>query len=238
MADDEPFATSFSLAALATGEESYLATLQAIVDLVPAGVEGCHMAGITLLDRSGPTTAVATTSIAATVDAIQYTVNAGPCLDAYRRQVFNRVDDTETEERWPEFCRGALQAGVRSILSYPLIISGDGLGAMNVYGDSASSFTARSERAGAAFATHAAVTLANARAFWRADEVRRNLELALESRGVIDQAKGMLMARQGISADAAFDILRRASQRANRKISEMAKDVIDHGLGQVEGSVE
>lgn len=226
---DEPDATEaiLSLAAAAPGRESFDATLQQIVDLAQAGVTHCTMAGITLLEAAGPTTAAATSEVAAAVDAIQYRVNGGPCLDAYRRQVINRIDSTDTEERWPEFCRGAAAAGVRSILSYPLVVSGDGIGAMNLYSDVESGFDARDERAGTIFVAHASVTLAHIRAFWRTDELRRHLEEALTSRGVIDQAKGILMAREGFSADDAFEVLRSASQRANRRVHDLAQEIVD-----------
>ncbi|MGH7011713.1 MAG: ANTAR domain-containing protein, partial [Caulobacteraceae bacterium] len=74
------------------------------------------------------------------------------------------------------------------------------------------------------------MTLANARTFWANEELRHNLEVALETRGVIDQAKGILMAREGYSADQAFDTLSRASQRANRKVHELAQEVVERAV--------
>jgi GAF domain-containing protein len=216
-----------SLAAAAPGDDSFDTTLQQVVDLARAGVNGCSMAGITLLDRGGPTTAVATSTVAANVDAIQYRINAGPCLDAYRRQAINRVDSADADERWPEFCRGAAAAGVHSILSFPLVVAGDGLGALNLYSLVESGFDERDERKGAVFAAHASVTLANARAFWQTEELRRNLELSLVTRGVIDQAKGILMAREGYRANEAFEVLRRASQRTHRKVFDIASEIVE-----------
>jgi transcriptional regulator with GAF, ATPase, and Fis domain len=154
-----------------------------------------------------------TSEVAARVDEVQYKVNAGPCLDAYRRQAINRIDSTYTDERWPVFCRAAFAAGVLAILSFPLVVAGDGLGALNLYSSSESGFDENSERSGAVFAAHASITLANARAFWRTEELRRNLEEARSTRGVIDQAKGILMGRESSSADEAFELLKRASQR-------------------------
>ena len=122
---------------------------------------------------------------------------------------------------------GAAAAGIQSILSFPLIVSSDGIGAMNLYSNTESGFDERDESIGAVFAAHASVTLANARAYWRTDELRRNLEEALRWRGVIDQAKGILMARDGLRADEAFDVLARASQRANRKVHDLAQELVD-----------
>jgi GAF domain-containing protein len=216
-----------SLAATPGGEDSFDATLQQVVDLACVGVAGCQMAGITLLERNGPTTAAATSPAAAALDALQYQANSGPCLDAYRRQVVNRIDSTATDERWPEFARGAVAAGVHSTLSFPLVVAGDGLGALNLYSTVEAGFDGEDERTGAVFAIHASMTLANARAYWQTEELRRNLEQALSTRGVIDQAKGIFMAREGLSADEAFEVLRRASQRANRKIHDLAQDVVN-----------
>jgi GAF domain-containing protein len=227
--------TILSLASVAPGEDSFDNTLQQVVDLACTGVAGCSMAGITLLGPAGPTTAVATSEVAANVDAIQYRVNSGPCLDAYRRQAINRIDSTDTDERWPEFSRGAARAGVHAVLSYPLVVAGDGIGALNLYAATESAFDEHAERAGAVFATHASITLANARAFWRTEEVRRNLEEALATRGVIDQAKGILMKTEGYTADEAFDVLKRASQRANRKVHDLAQQIVDNAQRPSEG---
>ena len=220
---------------LVIGEETFEVTLQHIVDLACAGVAGCSMAGLTLLERGGPMTAAATSDVALRVDLAQYVENSGPCLDAYRRQVFNRITSTDTEKRWPEFCLAAAASGVHSTLSFPLVVAGDGLGALNLYSDVESGFDEIDERTGAVFAAHAAVALANARSYWRNEELRHNLELALETRGVIDQAKGILIAREGFSADAAFDVLKRASQRTNRKLHEIAQEMVESASGSQGG---
>ncbi|HVB05274.1 MAG TPA: GAF and ANTAR domain-containing protein [Acidimicrobiales bacterium] len=227
MAEPEESDVVRSLATAAPGEESFDLTLQQVVDLACASVAGCSMAGITLLERSGPTTTVATSAVAASVDAFQYRVNAGPCLDAYRRQITNRIDSTDSEERWPEFCREAAANGVHAVLSYPLVVGGDGIGALNLYSATEHGFDDRAARSGAVFASHAAVTLANARAFWRTDELRRHLEDALQSRGVIDQAKGILIAQEGYSPERAFEVLKRASQRSNRKVHDLALEIVE-----------
>jgi GAF domain-containing protein len=185
------------------------------------------MAGITMLGRSGPTTTAATSDVAGRIDATQYEVSSGPCLDAYRHQVVNRIDATASDKRWPEFSRAANAEGVLSTLSLPLIVGGDGLGALNLYSDIESGFDDVDERMGTVFATHASVTLANARAYWANEEMRRNLEIALDSRAVIDQAKGVLMGQQGCSAEKAFDVLRRASQRENRKLHDIAQEIVE-----------
>ncbi|MGA7417889.1 MAG: GAF and ANTAR domain-containing protein [Acidimicrobiales bacterium] len=215
------------LASIVVSEETFDGILQHVVDMACAGIDSCSMAGITMLDRSGPTTAASTNEVAGRIDATQYEVNSGPCLDAYRRQVVNRIESTDSDERWPEFSRAANAEGVLSTLSLPLIVGGDGLGALNLYSEDESGFDEVDVQMGTIFASHASVTLANARAYWANEELRRNLEIALETRGVIDQAKGILMAREGCSSDEAFDILRRASQRLNRKLHDIAREIVE-----------
>ena len=184
------------------------------------------MAGVTLLDQTGPHTVAATNEVTHRVDAFQYEVESGPCLHAYRNQVVNRVDSTLLDQRWPEFMELARSEGVRSILSYPLVVQNDGIGALNLYSEHESAFDENDERIGQAFATHAAITLTHARGYWSKEKARLSLERALETRGIIDQAKGILMARTGTDADQAFEFLRRASQRTNRKVSELAQEIV------------
>jgi hypothetical protein len=98
---------------------------------LPCGDDG----GITLLEREGPRTAVATSETALEVDNAQYdTEQGGPCLEAYQQQqqIF-RIESTADEARWPEFSRSAAAAGINSTLSLPLVVGGDGIGALNIY---------------------------------------------------------------------------------------------------------
>jgi len=202
-------------------------TMEQIVRLVCEALDTCAMAGITLLDPTGPHTVAATNERATRIDEHQYRAESGPCLDAYRNRVVHRVDSTASDPRWPEFCQAALAEGVRSILSYPLIVREDGLGALNLYAETEKAFGPADERIGLAFATHASLTLSHAQGYWRQEKARQNLEIALTTRGIIDQAKGILMARTGRSADEAFESLRRASQRTNRKVSDLAHEIVD-----------
>jgi GAF domain-containing protein len=131
------------------------------------------------------------------------------------------------DERWPEFFELARSEGVRSVLSFPLVVHNDGIGALNLYGDREFAFGEEDEQIGQAFAMHATITLAHAHGDWRNRQARKSLERALETRGVIDQAKGILMARTGTDADTAFESLRRASPRSNRKVYDLAVEIVE-----------
>jgi GAF domain-containing protein len=209
------------------------AALEQIVNLVCAALRSCSMASVTLLDQTGPYTVAATSDVAERVDSFQYKVESGPCLHAYRNQVVNRVDSTESDQRWPEFLQLARSEDIRAILSYPLVVHNDGLGALNLYSVEEGAFGEDDERIGQAFATHASITLTHARGYWRKEKARRSLERALTSRGVIDQAKGVLMARTGADAEQAFESLRHASQRTNRKVVELAREIVESTQGGV-----
>lgn len=212
-------------------------TLRQIVELVCTALESCSMAGVTLLDPTGPHTVAATSEEAERVDSLQYKAESGPCLHSYRNQVVNRVDSTQRDQRWPEFMEMARSEGVLSILSYPLVVQNDGIGALNLYSGRESAFDESDERIGQAFATHATITLTHARGYWSKEKARLSLERALQTRGIIDQAKGILMARTGTDADRAFETLRRASQRTNRKVFELAQEIVESAQsnGRVSG---
>ena len=134
---------------------------------------------------------------------------------------------TADDERWPEFSAAALEAGIRSTLSLPLVVGGDGLGALNIYCHEPSGFSPADEVLGASFASYASVALANARMYWRAQRLAAQLEEAMSSRGVIEQAKGIIIARQGCSADEAFQALVTVSQRTHVKLHDVAGDLVE-----------
>jgi transcriptional regulator with GAF, ATPase, and Fis domain len=156
------------------------------------------------------------------VDALQEETQQGPCLDsAYVHQTV-RVADMASEERWPQFARRASEAGAASMLSLQLYVEGDNLGALNLYSRSPNAFDDESEQVGLLFASHAAVAYAG---------VRKEAQLAkaVASRDLIGQAKGILMERYKISPERAFLILIRISQASNRKLHDIAAELVCHG---------
>lgn len=226
----QPDQTLIQLAGILVSEQSLEETLGQVLALACGALNRCDGdgGGITLLEREGPVTAVATSETARRVDGFQYTSpSGGPCLEAYRRQQIFRIDSTAEDPRWPEFCQAAAEAGIKSTLSLPLIVGGDGIGALNLYCGEANGFSAADEVSGAAFASYASVALANARVYWRAHRLAGQLEEALSTRGVIEQAKGILIAEQGCSADEAFQLLVGVSQRSHRKLREVATELVE-----------
>jgi GAF domain-containing protein len=127
---------------------------------------------------------------------------------------------------WPHFSEQAGQAGVQSVWSLPLNLRDRTTGALNLYSTTRRSWDDPAAGAARGLARQAAVVLANATTLMTVQLRNQQLQQAVESRDLIGQAKGILMARQSISADEAFDILRRASQRANWKLRDIAADLV------------
>jgi transcriptional regulator with GAF, ATPase, and Fis domain len=156
------------------------------------------------------------------VDALQAETGEGPCLDAVFEQQTVRVPDMSREQRWPRFARRAAEAGAASMLSFQLYVEGDNLGALNLYARQPNAFTEESEHVGLLLVAHGAVALAGA-------QKRDNLALALDTRDLIGQAKGILMERHKVSSHRAFTLLMRVSQQTNRKLGDVAEQLTTTG---------
>lgn len=205
-------------------------TLDRICDLAVKTIDACEAAGISI--ASGPRISSLSTSDALPriVDDIQSETQEGPCVDAIKEHEVFMTGALSKEERWPEFSRRAHEeTGVQSILSLRLFASEDTMGALNLYSTEADAFDDHDVATGSVFAAHAAVALTNARR-------EAQLEDKAETRDVIGMAKGIIMARQHVSDDEAFAVLRRASQRMNVKIRELADRVVHPPLDEQPGS--
>ena len=208
-------------------DEATLETvLQRVVDLAESGVPGCDHAGVTLWTRERPSTAAATDTTTLDLDAAQYETGVGPCLQAIRDGVVYHVDDFEHDDRFLEFAALAIPQGLRSSLSFPLRVRDKTIGALNLYAERTHAYNDDSFDIGIQFAAQAAIALTNAQIHERTVDVIAQLNEALATRAVIEQAKGVLMARQGVDADRAFDILRRASQNRNQKLRDIADAIV------------
>ncbi len=183
-------------------------------------------AGITLLVDGVPRTGVFTHPDAPEIDEAQYRSGEGPCMYAFHNQKTYRIDDTASDTRWPEFAAAALSHGIHATLSVPLAARGAGMGALNLYAVGAGAFTGAHEKAVVVFAEQASIALANAQVYWDARELSENLTEAIKTREVISQAVGILMVTSGRTPEDAFQILASASQRENRKVRDIAAEVV------------
>jgi GAF domain-containing protein len=208
--------------------------LSDITRIAATGIPGSEASSITLIRNEKPFTAAHHGDMALAADELQYEHGYGPCIDAGRGGVLLRIDDMRTEERWPEYVAHLLRTTpVLSSLSVPLPYQGSSIGALNNYSTQPSAFAGpESLAAGLEVAEHVAVAVANADAHWQLGEQARNMRLAMESRAVIEQAKGVLMAQRKVDADVAFEILREASQRYNRKLRDIATGIVESVQGR------
>ncbi|MGZ4493096.1 MAG: GAF and ANTAR domain-containing protein [Nocardioides sp.] len=184
----------------------------------------CDGCGLTLRDRKGNVTAgTATSPLARECDALQYELREGPCLDAVAHQDMTLVEDLERERRWPVWTPHAVAAGVRSLLSIRLFTSEATMGALNLYSLRRRAFDHDAVELGWVYAGGASAAL---RAAHRAD----GLSAALETRHMIGLAQGILMSRYDVSADRAFDVLRRYSSQHNLKLRDVAQTLVEDGV--------
>ena len=193
---------------------------------VNLAIEGCDAVGVTLVMDDRPRTAAYTTATTLQIDAVQYSVGDGPCLDAFRNRRENLVDLSVAEQRWPMFTLAAEADDIKSLFAVPLVSGGQAYGALNLYAYAVSAFDdtditlVRMSAARAADAVAAVVTLVGAR------ELAAQMESAMASRAVIEQAKGVIMGRQGVGETTAFEILRQQSQDTNVKVRVVAEQLV------------
>jgi GAF domain-containing protein len=214
------------LAGLLLSEETVSGLLDVVVNLAVSGVEGVAGASVSMVVRDGEQleTTNSSSEMIRDIDQAQYQGRGGPCVEAIR--VGQEVTVTIPHPAWAEFSEGAAQAGVRSVWSLPLKVRERTTGALNLYSTAGEPWEDPATRAARGLAHQASVVLANAAALMSTQLTNQHLQEALASRDVIGQAKGILMARENIGADEAFDILRRASQRSGRKLRDVAAELI------------
>lgn len=216
------------------GEDSLETMLERVALIATETVPGCDLASITMLRRGTPTTPVFTDKAALALDETQYETGDGPCLAAIRHRGTEEVV-VGSDDRWPPFTAAAARLGVRAVLSVPLSDPEATLGALNLYSKSAAGYDEEARATAALFGDQVGVAAANASAYVEAYELSKQLQEALESRAVIEQAKGILIAAQRCTAEEAFDILRRASQSQNRKLRAIATEIVErHTRGHSE----
>jgi hypothetical protein len=194
-------------------------------DIVP----GADLVSVTLRSPDGAFhTPVETSSVASELDQLQYCFGEGACVEAARPSgpAIAVSDDLAVDPRWPRFGPAAASLGFRSLVSTALLPDAKSpqlSGALNVYSRAPRGVAPADRDVLLLLATHASLALATTRAVSRGELRAEHLHKALDSRDAIGQAKGILMARRGITAEQAFALLRRTSQEINVKLRELAR---------------
>jgi GAF domain-containing protein len=215
------------LARIALADRPLTDVLGEITAIATEAVPGAEATGITIIRGSDAFTAAFTGQLALDADEMQYAYGYGPCMDAGRTGVTLMVHDMRTEDRWPDYARDVARRGVLSSLSVPLPYQGSSIGALNLYATKANAFNADVGIA-EEIASYIAVAIANADAYAEAATLARNMQEAMHSRADIEMAKGVLMAQQQCTPDEAFALLSKASQRSNRKLRDLARDIVQN----------
>jgi GAF domain-containing protein len=224
------------LAPLSVVDQSVESVLQAVVDTAKEVLLCRPEASITLLGDGRPTTASSTGPLAVELDEAQYSRGYGPCLESAATGRTVEVADTASEARWADYCRLACAHRNGSSLSVPLLLQERVRGALNLYAREPHAFDDAARAAATRFAPYTAVAVANVEAYRSARRTADNLRVALESREVIDQAKGILIERYRLSADAAFQALAAVSMRSNTKVRDIAEQLVQTGTFDVGAS--
>jgi hypothetical protein len=184
-------------------------------------------AGIMLADQAGLLmTVAASDERARLLELFEIQTDQGPCRDCYRlgAPVVN-VDLDAARERWPQFAQQALAGGFRSANALPLRLRSQVVGSLNLFHAGTGGLGSAELRLAQALADAATIGILHQRIVRRGETVAGQLQLALTSRIVIEQAKGVLAERLQISADDAFEVLRSAARSRNRLLSDLARDV-------------
>lgn len=199
-------------------------TVEAILRRAVEVVPDAEMASLTVRGRKRTWTTLGSSSdVALKADEAQYALREGPCVESAQNTEWLRSGDVLNDHRWPRWGREAAALGVVSLLSVSLYTETAQVGALNMYATEPGRFATREGiDIGVVFAVHAANALASAR-------LVEGLESAVSSRHMIGAAQGILIERFGISLDQAFDLLRRLSSHENRKLADIARDIVETG---------
>jgi GAF domain-containing protein len=209
--------------------------LAKVATFAARAITGADGAGVTLLRPDGPVDQVvalaASAAFVTEIDTLQYrVVSEGPCITAALERRTVRSGSLAGEKRWPRFGPRAGRLGVHSVVSLPLLLPGQLVGAINVYARQKDVFDDRSVELGELFAAPAAVAVHNAQVLAQATELTAQLQAALASRPLIDQAIGILRSRSGASSEEAFGRLRAMSQDQNVKLGVVAQQLVDEAV--------
>jgi GAF domain-containing protein len=201
--------------------------LDQIAVLAKRAVPGADEVSLTLIRERGPHTAAFTAEMALALDESQYERGHGPCLDAAQSGETLSLPNMKTETRWPELAQRALEVGCLSSMSIGLPVHEKTTGALNIYATEAEVFDDDSISVAQTFGSYAAVALTNAHLYDTASTLTGHLQKAMESRAVIEQAKGIVMGDRRCGADEAFRILMKLSQDTNRKLRDVAAALVE-----------
>jgi GAF domain-containing protein len=203
------------------------AQLEAAVSIAKRSLPNCHAAGISLVLDGEPITSAVSDRLAVEVDLVQYRTGEGPCLEAMRTTNVIRVDVVERDRRFTRFAPGALDLEINSVLSIPLTMDGRTVGGLNLYSRDADAFDAGTEAAVRPIADFAAEAIATSPLFAYTLDMVDGLVETLESRALIAQAMGVIMATEQRTSEEALNRLRELAMTSSEAMRTVAQWVLD-----------
>ena len=191
-------------------------------------------AGVVLADPRGELrVAAASSEEAGLVELFQLQNDQGPCLDCFRTgRPISAADLTGPDQRWPRFAQAATQAGFRTVEALPMRLRDQVIGALNLFRAEPGPFETADLRIAQALADVATIGLLHERNVRRSETVAEQLQAALNSRVMIEQAKGKLAERYGIDMDRAFTMLRDYARNTNQHLTDVARDFVTGGSAE------
>jgi GAF domain-containing protein len=224
---DELAAVFARVSGLLLTEQTVDTALHAVTALAVDTISGSAGSGITPMNSRGErVTSAATDPMVEELDALQYEVDDGPCLTAWRDRLVVRSGSLDIEARWPSWSPLAAAMGMRSVLSAPLVDDGRGIGAMKVYSTVPDAFGEKEEDLLHRFAVQAAIFVSNVVATQVAENVSDSLRDTLRTRDLVATARGIVMARRGLDVEAANRYLMTESHRSSVVIRELAEAIV------------
>ena len=191
-------------------------------------------AGVVLADPRGELRVAAASSEAAgLVELFQIQNDQGPCLDCFRTgQPVTAADLTGADQRWPRFAAAAVQAGFRTVEALPMRLRDQVVGALNLFRAAPGPFAPADLRIGQALADVATIGLLQERSLRRTEILAEQLQGALNSRVIIEQAKGKLAERLTIDMEDAFRMLRDYARNSNQHLTDVARNFVDSATAE------
>jgi len=219
----------YDLLIAGAGFEEFLGDL---ATLARDHIDGDLSVGVTVLRDGRYVTAASSDGRALELDEVQYDAGYGPCLHSLETCSEVYVPDFELESRWPDYTRRVKASGLKASLSVPVTVDERAAGALNVYRFDAAEIGEAQRADAQRLAAEAGRAMVLAVRQARQLQVNADLQSAMASRRVIDQAIGVIMAQNRCRADEAFAVLRQASQHRNTKLRQVAADVVTSVSGQ------
>lgn len=220
----DPYRVFETLARLIYTGTTFDEVYQHLVDIAPKVVDGCDHASLMLARRDGYETAAASDNVARHIDALERELGEGPCVDAIDDEAGQIDPDISRHSSWPRLAERVLaETPVRGMAGFRIVLEGQKIGALDLFSDTPGKFDPTGAQ-GVVLASFASVALVSVANQERADSLRRGLESNRE----VGKAIGLMMAAHQIGSDEAFELLRRASNDMNMKLTEVAREVIEN----------